>query len=55
MFTTEVKLRFDFFKKKFTYQFIGLTNLLDQLGGAGSVAGGFLKKFSTIFLIIFII
>ena len=28
-FTTDVNLKFDFFKKKFTYKFFGLNNLFD--------------------------
>ena len=54
-FTTEVNLKFDFFKKNFTYKFFGLNNLLDQIGGAGSAAAGFVKKFGAYFLILFMI
>ena len=54
-FTTDVNLKFNFFKKKFTYKFFGLNNLADQIGGAASAAAGFVKKFAAYFLILFMI
>lgn len=54
-FITDVNLKFDFFKKKFTYKFFGLNNLFDQIGGAASAAAGFVKKFASYFLLLFIL
>ena len=55
VFTNEVSLKFDFFKQKFKYKFFALNNLFDQLGGASSAAAGFVKKFGSIFLILFMV
>lgn len=55
VYTHEVKLQFNFFKKNFTYVFYGLDNLMTQIGGAASAAAGFVKRFGAMFLVMFII
>ena len=54
-FSTEVNIKFDFFKKEFEYTFHGLNNLFKQLGGCGGVAEEALGGLGVLFLILWMI
>ena len=51
-YSTEVNMKFDFFKKEFKYTFHGINKLFTQLGGSSGVAEESLAGLGALFLLL---